>query len=63
MEFLRKKGVPLQERICPDDVSDVVPQVSVIDGILYGLLHGKKNLHDYLFAPVRKASFCSLNVD
>ncbi|KAL6142789.1 hypothetical protein ACLB2K_061065 [Fragaria x ananassa] len=27
VEFLRKKGVPLQERICPDDVSDVVPQI------------------------------------
>ncbi|KAL6126792.1 hypothetical protein ACLB2K_074837 [Fragaria x ananassa] len=27
VEFLRIRRVPLQERICPDDVSDVVPQI------------------------------------
>lgn len=30
VEFLRIRRVPLQERKCTDDASDVVPQVSTI---------------------------------
>lgn len=43
MEFLRIRRVPLQERTCPDDVSDVIPQVSIIYGTFYT---GQNNLLD-----------------
>ncbi|KAL6132583.1 hypothetical protein ACLB2K_064823 [Fragaria x ananassa] len=51
VEFLRKKGVPLQERICPDDISDVVPQIRSAakkDGDI--MENGKRALKSYVRA-------------
>ena len=64
VEFLRIRRVPLQERICPDDVSDVVLQVSIMY-VTFTFFYNGKFIYIiyYSFAPVSKASLCPLNVN